>query len=256
MIIPIKHSFRLVSKKEIKKIKFLKKINKQDSFSKISDENQQKIIEMEVEKDSSKRAFLKLAGIVGAGALAATLLPKKAEALVFGSTPAASHVGVKDSTNAPIDPATEGTLTNVKTNTSKLANLTFTNDTPAPTNFLMTAPVDSNNNRISPATEGGLANVGQSVNDQSIWMLRKIITLLKPLGMTTGAQSNRLSIDVNSGAITASIAAGQTLGTVTTVTTVSTLTNLSNIGNVNAFSLMKDSARNAYANSIRSKISF
>ena len=250
MVIPIKHSFRLVSKKEIKKIKFLKKINKQDTFSKETAENQQRIIEAEIEKDSNKRAFLKLAGLVGAGALAATLIPKKAEALVFGSTPAASHVGVKDSTNNPIDPAKEGTLVDIKTNTAKLNNLTFTNDVPAPTNFLMVAPVDSTNNRISPATEGGLANVGNSVNDQSIWMLRKIITLLKPLGMTTGTQSNRLSVDVNSGAVNIGS------GTITTVATVNNLANLSNIGNVNAFSLMKDSARNAYANSIRSKISF
>ena len=119
---------------------------------------------------------------------------------------------------------------------------------PVPTNFLMTAPVDSSNNRISPATEQGLANVGQSVNDQSIWMLRKIVTLLKPLGMTTGGQSNRLSVDVNSATVT--FASNQDLRTVQTVT------NLTNIGNVSAFSLMKDSARNAYANSIRSKISF
>ncbi len=247
MIIPIKHSFRLVSKKEIKKINFLKKIKKQQSFSNDLIKRQEKELELEMEKDSSKRAFLKLAGVVGLGALATTLIPKKAEALVFGSTPSASHVGVKDSNNALIDPAKEGTLLDIKNNTSKLNNLSFTGDNPAPTNFLMTAPVDSNNNRINPATEQGLANIGNSVNDQSIWMLRKIITLLKPLGMTTGGGSNRLSVDVVSGAVT--ISSG-------TVTTVTTLTNLSNIGNVNAFSLMKDSARNAYANSIRSKISF
>jgi hypothetical protein len=252
-MIPIKHSFRLVSKKELKRINFLKAIKKRQDFSREKAENKQKELEVELEKDSNKRAFLKFAGLVGVGALATTLIPKKAEALVFGSTPAASHVGVKDSTNTPIDPAKEGTLLDVKNNTSKLNNLSFTGDAPAPTNFLMTAPVDSNNNRISPATEQGLSNIGNSVNNQSIWMLRKIITLLKPLGMTTGAQSNRLSIDVN--AIT-TLPTLSNVTTVSTVTTVSSITNLANIGNVNSFSLMKDSARNAYANSIRSKISF
>lgn len=254
-MLPAKHSFRLVSRKSVKKIKSIRKLKKQWLSLKMSDAEQNRLLSLEEkgEKDGGKRAFLKLAGLVSLGVFASTLIPKKAEALVFGSTPAASHVGVKDSTNAPIDPATEGTLVDIKTNTAKLANLSFTGDAPAPTNFLMTAPVDASNNRISPATEQGLANVGQSVNDQSIWMLRKIITLLKPLGMTTGSQSNRLSIDVN--AIT-TLPTLSTVTTVGTVTTVSSMTNLANIGNVNAFSLMKDSAKNAYANSIRSKISF
>lgn len=248
MMIPMRHSFRLISRKNVRKIKLNKQLKKQGLNSLQIKETERRVAEFQANKDDNKRAFLKFAGLVGLGVFASSLIPKKAEALVFGSTPAASHVGVKDSTNAPIDPATEGTLADIKTNTAKLANLSFTADTPAASNFLMTAPVDATNARINPATEETLANIGDSVNDQSIWMLHKIINLLKPLGMVTGGTSNRLSIDVNSCATHAV--------TMTTLANVTNLNNLVNIGNVNSFSLMKDSARNAYANSIRSKISF
>lgn len=247
-MIPSKHSFQFISRKNARKIILTRKLKKQGMSSIQAAENQSKLAALNEDKDDNKRAFLKFAGLVSLGVFASSLIPKKAEALVFGSTPAASNVGVKDSTNVPINPATEGTLTDIKTNTAKLANLSFTADAPAATNFLMTAPVDSANARINPATEESLANIGETVNDQSIWMLHKIITLLKPLGMVTGAGSNRLSIDVNSCATHAV--------TMTTLANVTNLNNLVNIGNVNSFSLMKDSARNAYANSIRSKISF
>lgn len=250
-MIPIKHTFRLVSKSKIKKLKILKKINKQALLKKAAFTRDKKI-EIEIEKDSNKRAFFKFAGLIGVGALASTLIPKKAEALVFGSTPAASHVGVKDSTNNPIDPATEGTLSNVNINATAIKTtaeaIKLNSDK---FNF------DGNNNLLVGTTMPGAENIGVAVNDQSIWMLRKIITLLKPLGMTTGAGSNRLSIDVNAGSV--NIGSGTVnigSGTVTTVSTVTSLTNLANIGNVNAFSLMKDSAKNAYANSIRNKITF
>lgn len=85
------------------------------------------------------------------------------------------------------------------------------------------------------------------VSDEALWTLRKILQLLKPLQVVTGAGSNRLNIDVNN------ITTLQTLGTVTTVSNVS---NVTNIAGMTAFSLLKDTARNAYANSIRSKISF
>lgn len=108
-MIPIKHTFRLVSKSKIKKLKILKKINKQALLKKAAFTRDKKI-EIEIEKDSNKRAFFKFAGLIGVGALASTLIPKKAEALVFGSTPSASTVGVKNSSNALVNPATEETL--------------------------------------------------------------------------------------------------------------------------------------------------
>ena len=76
----------------------------------------------EVAAENKKREFLKIAGVVGLGAAATFLGAKKAEALVFGSTPASNVVGVKDAANARINPAKEdGNLATIKTNTDGLA---------------------------------------------------------------------------------------------------------------------------------------
>ena len=98
---------------------------------------------------------------------------------------------------------------------------------------------DSVGNVINPATE------------DSITMLKRIFTLLKPLGQITGSGSNRLSIDINN-------AANATLGTVTgvtTVTTVGTVTNQSQMGGIAAFEMMKELSRSAYNTGIRSRLS-
>lgn len=68
-----------------------------------------------VEADDKKRAFLKIAGIAGASLIASQLLPKKADALIMGSTPSSSVVGVKDDSNTRINPATEETLSSLVT---------------------------------------------------------------------------------------------------------------------------------------------
>jgi hypothetical protein len=71
--------------------------------------------------ENKKRTFLKFAGAAGLGAAASLLVPGRAEALVFGSTPASNVVGLKDSANVRIDPAKEGgNLATVKTNTDPL----------------------------------------------------------------------------------------------------------------------------------------
>jgi len=71
--------------------------------------------------DKDKRTFLKVAGIAGAGLAASLLLPKKAEALIMGSSPTTGVVGVKNATNTRINPATEETLGTVL----KKTDLTF-----------------------------------------------------------------------------------------------------------------------------------
>jgi hypothetical protein len=65
--------------------------------------------------DDGKRFFLKALGVAGLGIAATQLLPKKAEALVMGSTPSASVVGLKDSNNTRINPATEETVSSLLT---------------------------------------------------------------------------------------------------------------------------------------------
>lgn len=64
----------------------------------------------ELISDQNKRFFLKALGIAGIGIAATQFLPKKAEALVMGSTPSSSVVGIKDASNDRVNPATEETL--------------------------------------------------------------------------------------------------------------------------------------------------
>lgn len=71
--------------------------------------------------DKRKRLFFKLLGVAGLGFFGSLLAPKKAEAYVFGSTPSTSVVGVKNSSNARVNPATEdGNLATIVTNTNKI----------------------------------------------------------------------------------------------------------------------------------------
>lgn len=82
-------------------------------------------------------------------------------------------------------------------------------------------------------------------SDEGVTLLRRIFLLLKPLGVVTGAGSNRLSLDVNN------IVAG----TVTTVQTVNTVSNQNQMASITAFELLRSMNRAAYNSGIRSKIS-
>ena len=65
--------------------------------------------------DKNKRTFLKVAGIAGASLVGSLLLPKKADALIMGSAPTTGVVGVKNATNARINPAREETVSTLAT---------------------------------------------------------------------------------------------------------------------------------------------
>ncbi len=88
--------------------------------NKISYIEEDKIKKSEI--DDTKRLFLKVAGVAGLGLAASALFPKSADAYVAGSTPTSNVIGVKDSTNTRINPATEETLSSLITgqNVSKL----------------------------------------------------------------------------------------------------------------------------------------
>lgn len=60
-----------------------------------------------IQENTKKRLFLKLLGVAGLGFVGSLIFPKKADAYVFGSTPASNTVGIKNSSNARINPATE-----------------------------------------------------------------------------------------------------------------------------------------------------
>lgn len=97
-------------------------------------------------------------------------------------------------------------------------------------------------------------NTSVEISNEGITLLRRMLQLLKPLGVITGNLSNRLSIDVNSGTINTVGTVGA-VTTVATVTSVSTVQNQANMGGVNAFDLMKAMSRSAYNSGIRSNIS-
>lgn len=57
--------------------------------------------------NNQRRNVLKALGVAGVGLAVQSMIPKKAEAYIMGSTPTSNVVGVKDSTNSRINPATE-----------------------------------------------------------------------------------------------------------------------------------------------------
>lgn len=75
-------------------------------------------------QDARRRTFLKGSALLVVGVLATTLLPRRAEALVMGGTPATSVVGAKNASNVRINPATEDTLALLRTGLSVLKKTT------------------------------------------------------------------------------------------------------------------------------------
>ena len=102
------------------------------------------------------------------------------------------------------------------------------------------------------ATEATLNQVNSSVatvaEDEGLRLLRRIFQLLKPLGVVTGGQSNRLNVDVTT------VTGVTTVTTVTGVTTVGTVSNQTNMGGVTAFELMKATSRTAFNTGLRANI--
>lgn len=95
------------------------------------------------------------------------------------------------------------------------------------------------------------------VTSQGLQVMQRIAALLKPLQQITGGGSNRLSVDVNSGTVTANQGGTWNIATVTTVTgvtTVSTLSSITNYANVWAFDQNRAMSRTAYATSVRPRI--
>jgi hypothetical protein len=76
---------------------------------------------------------------------------------------------------------------------------------------------------------------------ESIVLLRRIARLLESQSVVDGQQRQRIVVDS---------------GAITTVTTVGTTTTLNQLSGVDAKWFLTDTARNAYANGIRSKLSW
>ena len=186
MLLPNRYSFRLTNSKVAKGI--------------VGAAIAEKVIEEKIEeRDESKRTFLKVAGLLGVGVVASSVLPKKAEAYVLGGAPAATVVGVKNSTNVRVNPATEDTLDLVQAQTAKM---TFDGSSnlyvQAATNFSSQLE-NASSVVINPATEDSLAAIK--------------------------AQTNKLSFDGSNNLLTSSTSGGGTGGTVSVQDTTSTQIN-------------------------------
>jgi len=243
-------SFRLLS---IKKIKAAHP--EQESTS----ENQKDT----VESDSRKRSFLKVAGMVGVGALATTLLPRKADALVFGSAPASNIIGLKNASNVRINPATDDTLALVQTNTATVnTNIGTVNTNIATVNSNLASvaantaniPVKGQTTMVNsmPVTiasdQPALPISGTMTFDptakmtvdasDSLFYLRRIVKQLEPLTTVDSANRQKVYID------------GSATLTFTLATTA--VTTIAGQGD----QMFQDVARNTYANGIRNNLAF
>ena len=200
--------------------------------------------------DHKRRLFLKSLGVIGLGALGATMFPKKTHALVMGGTPATSVVGVKDSSNVRISPAKEGQLPAALTASGNLkvalseGSLTVGN----------VGIKNASDAQINPATQETVATLA---TDENIILLRRMTKQLEALS-TVDSSTRQIVLAQNPTAAnltaTVSIASAQTLATVTTVATVTSASNVVALGGVDGRYLFIDTARNAYANGIRNNL--
>ena len=105
-----KHSFRFVTNSVLKENNFTGAQGQQGNLSTKVMSSGEGVV-----PDQDKRFFIKALGLAGVGIVASQMLPRKAEALVLGSTPSSSVVGIKNVSNVKINPATEETLASLIT---------------------------------------------------------------------------------------------------------------------------------------------
>lgn len=194
--------------------------------------------------DHKRRLFLKSLGVIGLGALGATMFPKKTQALVMGGTPATSVVGVKDADNVRVNPAKEEQLPTALT---------------ASGNFKVavseaTVPVGLKNvagTTVNPATQetlAALATATTSLNttsatlatEESILLLRRMVKMMESQAVVDTSMRQRVTIDVIP----------------TVATTVSSGTITANLGGVDSRWQIIDWSRQIYNSGIRDHLTF
>ena len=280
-MISSKYSFRFVSRKDLKNLS-RKKSTQNSGFTSTRDNTKSS----ESESDNRKRNFLRVMGIAGASLVASQLLPKKAEALIMGSTPSSSVVGVKNAANARISPATETTLatrateTTLATRASEATLATRGSETTLATRASEATlaliktnsdkfTFDGSNNLLTASAGGAASAVGikdktdtqvNPATDESVLYLRRIVKLMESQSVVDAANRQRITLD--------SLGTGTTItttvpvsGTVTATVSGATLAaGVAAIGSVNIDGqnrqMFQDFAKTAYATGIRQHLTF
>jgi hypothetical protein len=158
------------------------------------------------------------------------MLPKKANALIMGGTPSASILGLKNTSNIPINPATENG------NLATLAEKDFATET-----TLTSIKNTDGIKKITDPLPTGTNTIG-SVNLNDIHIILK--SMLNVL-------ANPSYVDKSANAIRNQAQSG----TVTTVSTVTSVTGMTNIDSYQGKILMIGQNISAWANTVRSRIS-
>ncbi len=305
------YSFRLVSRRRTKNFEaVVDEVEAADAeFSEVNVENAPAPVMIQVSKerkskkategvvttntDESKRLFLRLAGVAGLGMVAATVLPKKAEALMLGSSPQSTATGVKNAAGTRINPATEDTLALMKAQTDKLTFDAGSN--PANLKVNIAAGIVGVKNvggtTVNPATEdtlalmkaqtdkltfdggtnlltsvGGTGNIvglkdttGTQLNpatDDSLVYLRRMVKLMESQGTVDVGNRQRVVVDAfGTGIVTGVGNSGAGVPRVTVSTDSAFSTTITSFlgAGDQAF---QDVARNTYANGIRANLQF
>lgn len=197
--------------------------------------------------DHKRRLFLKSLGVIGLGALGATMFPKKTSALVMGGTPATSVVGLKDTDNLRMTPAKTGQLPTALTGSGNLK--VAISEAVVPVGLKNVAGTT-----INPATQETLAALTTATTtlnttsatlatEDSLILLRRIVKLLESNAVVDTNMRQRIVVD--SGAITVS-------GSVT----VATITSLNQLAGVDSRWQIIDWSKQAYNSGIRGNLTF
>lgn len=245
--------------------------------------------------DEQKRLFLRLAGVAGLGAVAATVLPNKAQAYVMGSSPTSGVVGMKDSSNARINPAEEdGNLATIASNTGtfvasgaggyirqdsnatiakesggNLATLAGKDFATQTTLAAIKTQTDkftfSGSNLLTSGGGGGSSTLtdttGTQINpatDDALVYLRRMVKLMESQAAVDSANRQRITLD-SLGTGTAITTTVPVSGTVTATVSLSAGANA--IGSITAIDgqnhqMFQDWARQAYNSGIRGNLIF
>ncbi len=249
-LIPSKYSFRLVRANAV--------LSSKKSGS-VGSSSAKMISEGKSISDQRRRLFLKALGVIGLGAVGATMFPRRAKALAFGGAPVANKVRLMDSNNNQINPATDATLATVKTNFDNLKTKTsdiITNTANIITN-VANIPALSHYGSMASSTPVTIADDQTTVpvhgygiftpatltatDDDSLWYLRKITKQLESLN-TIDSTGKRKRVVVDS----------STDMDLATATTGGVQTSTAGYG----MQMYQDIARNEFANSIRKKLIF